>query len=367
MSDRMKLMIKILIFVFLIVFFAWAIWATFFRTPGTSLVPGAATPTEQGQLPTIGTGPGGKVITEGGTSLLEPEPANPTAVVDTVASGGRTSAEPITSEPASFSTITGANFNFYNENDGRFYRISKNGGEPVLLSSDVFNNVSNVNWAANSDKAVLEFPDGSNIFYDFTTKERATLPKAARDFSFSTSGEALGYKYVGQSPDDRWLVTSSPNGENQKLIEPLADEFNNVAVNWSPNNQIVATFRESTGSGEEVFFLGQNNENFLSLQTNGLGFEGKWSPSGNQILYSVYNANTDYKPVLYAAGMQLDAIGDGNRSLRLATWPDKCAFAGETLLYCAVPKSLETGSGLYPELANTVSDVIYKVDLENNL
>ncbi|MEK7164973.1 MAG: hypothetical protein AAB779_03430, partial [Patescibacteria group bacterium] len=231
-----------------------------------------------------------------------------------------------------------------------------------------FKGVEKAAWDKAGARAVLEFPDGSNIFYDFKTKERATLPKAGRDFAFSAGGEALSYKYMGQNEADRWLVVSEPNGEGQELIQALGDKGYNVQVNWNPNNQVVATYRESTSAaGEEVFLIGLNGENFPSLQTNGLGFKGAWSPAGGQILYSVYSAETDYNPVLHIAGAQLDNMGAGNRSLRLATWPDKCAFAEETLLYCAVPRGLDQGSGIYPELADTVPDAIYKIDLKSNL
>lgn len=370
MSDRNKLFLQIIGFVAVILILAWAIWATFFRTPGTSLIPLASAPAEPGQLPAIGAGTGGNIAPEAPPSLLQPE-APPAAVVpDTVASGGRTRAESLTQDRASFPARAGSGFNYYNENDGRFYRISPNGGEPVAITDDVFNNVEKVTWANAGDKAVLEFPDGANIYYNFQTKERATLPKAARDFAFTPDGGSLGYKYLGEGQEDRWLVASAPDGGGQQLIQPLInlDDASNVQVNWSPAKDIVGTYREPTSAlGEEVFFLGLNNENFRSLQTNGLGFRGKWSPTGGQMLYSVFSPKTDYNPSLYIAGTELDNIGANNRSLRLATWPEKCVFASETLLYCAVPQSLEQGSGLYPELANTVPDVIYKVDLESNL
>ncbi len=368
MSPRSKLILQILGFIVVVVLLAWAIWAVFFRVPGTSLVPGSAAEPEQGSLPAIGEGQGARVVAEGGVSLLEPEPAAPGATVDTVASGSRTQVESLTSDRADFITLAGNGFNYYNEQDGNFYRISQTGGEPIKISDEVFNGVENVTWDRIGDKAVLEFPDGSNIFYDFKTKERATLPQAGRDFSFSAGGEAIGYKYMGQNEADRWLVVSEPNGQGQELIQALGDKGYNVQVNWSPNNQVAATYRESTSAaGEEIFLIGLNDENFRSLQTNGLGFKGAWSPSGDQILYSVYSADTDYNPVLHIAGSRLDDVGAGNRSLRLNTWPDKCAFAEETLLYCAVPRSLEQGSGLFPELADTVPDIIYKIDLKNNL
>lgn len=370
MSDRNKLFLQIAGFVAVILILAWAIWATFFRAPGTSLVPGGTAPAVVGQLPGIGPSKGGNIAPEAPPSLLQPEPAPAAAVPDRVASGGRTRTEALTQDRANFPALASNGFNYYNDGDGRFYRVSPNGGEPVAITDDVFNNVEKVTWAGAGDKAVLEFPDGANIYYNFQTKERATLPKAARDFSFTVDGDSLGYKYLGEGQEDRWLVASDPDGSGQQLIQPLInlDDASNVQVNWSPEKDIVATYRESTSAlGEEVFFLGLNNENFRSLQTNGLGFKGKWSPTGQQMLYSVFSPKTDWNPSLYIAGAELDNIGEGNRSLRLATWPEKCVFASETLLYCAVPQNLEQGSGLYPELANTVPDVIYKVDLASNL
>lgn len=368
MSERFKSLMWILGFGLAVLGLAWAIWAVFFRVPGASLVPGRLETPEQGSLPPIGAGQGGRVVDELATSLLEPEPAGPGAEVDIIARGGRTEVENITRERADWFTLSNNGFNYYNQNDGHFYRISKNGGEPVMISDETFPAVEKVTWDNLGDRAILEFPDGSNIYYDFKTKERATLPKAGRDFDFSAAGEAISYKYMGQNEADRWLVVAEPNGQNQQLVQALGDKGYNVQVNWSPNNQVAATYRESTSAaGEEVFLIGLNDENFRSLQTNGLGFKGAWSPAGEQILYSVYSADTDYNPVLHIAGAKLDDVGAGNRSLRLSTWPDKCAFAEETLLYCAVPRGLEQGSGIYPELADTVSDAIYKIDLTSNI
>lgn len=368
MAPRLKLLLQISGFVAVVALIAWALWAVFFRAPGASLVPGADAPGEQGSLPPIGEGQGGRVVDELTTSLLEPEAAAPIAAVDTIARGGRTEVENITRQRSDFFTLSNNGFNYYNQTDGRFYRVSKNGGEPVMISDEAFPAVEKVTWDSPGDRAVLEFPDGSNIYYDFKTKERATLPKAGRDFDFSAGSEALSYKYMGQNEDDRYLVVSTPNGQNQELVQALGDKGYNVQVNWNPNNQVVATYRESTSAaGEEVFLIGLNGENFRSLQTNGLGFKGAWSPAGEQILYSVYSAETNYNPVLHVAGAKLDDVGAANRSLRLQTWPDKCAFAEETLLYCAVPRGLEQGSGIYPEIANTVPDVIYKIDLKSNL
>jgi len=373
MSDRVKLGLYVVGFILLILVLAWGVWAVFFRTPGTAIVPGV-TPREPivGGLPNIDTGPSGRVVDDGATqsSTLVPEPngADLRREPDAVAAGGRTRVEQIYSQRASFNTLTGTGFRFYNDQDGRFYQLPRDGGAPLQLSAERFPSVSNVTWSQSGQKAVLEFPDGSNIVYDFNSGARATLPKAAHEFSFAPSENDLAYEYLGSTYDDRWVVASQTNGQGQRLIQPVGDEAINVQVNWSPSNQVVATFREPTSSaGEEVYFIGFQGENFLSLQTNGLGFEGEWSPKGEQMLYSVYSEATDYKPTLYIAGAKGDSIGTNNHSLRINTWPDKCTFESEKTLYCAVPQELQQGSGIFPELAENVPDTIYKIDLENNI
>jgi len=372
MSDRLKLGLYTLIFVIVVVLLGWALWAVFFRAPGTPVIPGVEAPLPVGGLPDVDLGPSGRVIdnTTGGSSTLVPEPetTGETRGVDEVAAGGRTRAQVVYNSRASFNTLSDSGFRFYNDQDGRFYRIPKDGGEAITLSSEQFPSVNGVTWSPSGNKAVLEFPDGSNIVYDFNSGARATLPKAAHEFSFAPDENNIAYEYLGSTYDDRWVVASQSNGQGQRLIQPVGDEAINVHVDWSPNNQVVATFRESTSStGEEVFFIGFHGENFLSLQTNGLGFEGRWSPKGEQVLYSVYSEATDYKPTLYVAGAQGDSIGSNNHSLRIGTWPDKCVFASEKTVYCAVPQELQHGSGIFPELADGVPDTIYKIDLEHNV
>lgn len=369
MSPRVKLLLQIGGFIVVVVLISWAIWALFFRPPKVVVAPKPEAG-RAGQLPQIGEGPAGRVVEpETGQPLLEPEkpllePEQPSQV----AAGGRTRVDVITDSRAEFPALSGNGFSYYDSRDGRFYRISRAGGEPILLSEEQFPNVESATWGQSGEKAILEFPDGANIFYNFKTKEKATLPRQAEDFAFTDREDRLAYKYVGDSFDDRYLVVSEPNGQGQEIVRPLGDEVNNVQVAWSPNNQVVATFRESvSAAGEEVLFLGLHNENWLTLQTNGIGFEGEWSPEGKQMLYSVYNAASGYRPGLYIAGAEGDNIGLGNRSLKVQTWPDKCAFTSETLLYCAVPQNLPEGSGLYPELAQSAADAIYKIDLTNNL
>jgi hypothetical protein len=159
-------------------------------------------------------------------------------------------------------------------------------------------------------------------------------------------------------------VTANPDGSGMKYLEPLGEKALDVQTGWSADNQVVAVYREGIDfERQEIFPLGQNNENFPSLVVNGRGYEGSWSPGSNSLLYSVYNQDSGYRPTLYlskTSGAGTSAVYNTG----LNTWSDKCAF-GESKAYCAVPMSLPQYSGLYPQLGQNTIYNFYEVDLNS--
>jgi hypothetical protein len=250
---------------------------------------------------------------------------------------------------------------YYNQADGKFYQLGAD-GKPTVLADKEFFNVKNVIWAPTSDKAILEFPDGCKIRYNFTTKEQVTLPKHWQDFAFSPTGDKIVAKSMGIDPDNRWLIVSNDDGSKAQKIEDLGENGDTVIDSWSPNNQTIAMYTENIDfNRKEVYFVGQNGENFKSMVVEGRGFQHQWSPKGDELLYSVYSSDNDYKPTLWLAGAQGDSIGANRRPLGLDTWANKCSFT-TSLIYCAVPETLERGAGLFPNTADTTPDKLFKVN-----
>jgi hypothetical protein len=114
---------------------------------------------------------------------------------------------------------------------------------------------------------------------------------------------------------------------------------------------------------QEVLFIGLNGENFKSTTVEGRGLTYEWSKTGDRLLYSVYNTASNMKPLLWIVDAQGDTINENRQSLGINTWADKCTFASNTEIYCAVPTNLENGSGLVRSLADDNSDELYKIDL----
>lgn len=283
-----------------------------------------------------------------------------------IASGGATIVSPIV-ETLTQDLVIASNKKdvvYYDPLTGEFYRVNQDGTTKTKLTEDTYPSAEKVYWSPSQDKAILSFPDDSKITYDFNLKKQYSLPKETDEFSFSPSGSQIAFKYVGADPGDNWLAVSSPDSSGAKIIEDLGEYADQVTVSWSPNNQIIANYAKGSGiNTQEIIFLGQNNENFPAVDVPGRGFKSIWSPAGDQILFSVFNEESNYNPSLYIMNGSISNLGAYQTSLNIATWPDKCVFGTDNAVYCAVPRFLPSGSDLYPELAQNLADDFYKIDL----
>ncbi|MEI6511542.1 MAG: hypothetical protein WCO25_05935 [Candidatus Uhrbacteria bacterium] len=365
MSERTKRLLVVAGFVASVFGIGAALYFVFFRAapPPATVLPGAGEQT--GTLPSSGAA-GSYVITPPVLPTGTPTGSLPTAA--TVANGGRTVTTAVTQGPVSFTTIgtDGNTMNFYNPNDRKFYSVDKD-GKLVLLSDKEFPNVENAEWNKDSDKAVLEFPDGSNVVYDFSAERQVTLPKHWEDFKFSPVADELEAKSEAVDPNNRWLVTANDDGSNVKAFQALGEESAKVTVSWSPNDQVVA-FSDTAAplSGgldrKTILPIGLNGENYRGLTVEGLGFLSSWSPNGKQLLYSVAGGYSDNKPLLWLVDATPATMGENRHSLGLNTWADKCSYSDSTTVYCAVPRNLPNNSGLQRALYVNYPDSVYKID-----
>jgi hypothetical protein len=369
MTDRTKKILFASIFILLSLAIGIGLYIFFYQplispqapsTPTTPTTPGgtlptagtggtrpSTTPTTPGTLPGATTVPGQQPTTQEARTVLLRDSITQAIVPTADKSGAR----------------------FYSPEDGRFYRVNAD-GSITSLSDKQFFNVDTVSWAHKTDKAILEFPDGRNIYYDFNQKRQVTLPQHWEGFSFSPDDERLAAKSIGLDPSNRFLFVSNADGNEARAVEQLGNNGSKVNVSWSPNNQVIAfseTGRPQADGAQEVYLIGENHENFKSLIVPGRGFLPNWSPSGKQVLYSVYHERDQLRPSLWVSGGSGDAIGENRRGLNLATWADKCAWQDENTLYCGVPQSLDVGAGLAPERFASVPDDVYKIDLRTGV
>lgn len=367
---RTKKIFLILGFLALVILIGYFIWRFFFLAPTEVSPTATTTPGQISGLPSAGpgtaattTGPGGPGgLPTGTTTPVSGAPAAGTPTL--LATGGVTKTKTLTASPTLDPTLTASGqVQYYDKNDGHFYKIGAD-GQATLLSDKVFYDVENIVWAPSEDKAILEYPDGNKILYNFQTKEQVTLPNYWEDFSFSPGGDSIVAKSIGLDVENRWLTVANDDGSGARNLENIGENGNTVYSDWSPSNQVAAYYTKGVDfDRQEVYFVGLNDENFKSTVIEGRGLQAEWSTTGDRLLYSVYNASNNYNPSLWVVEAQGDNIGQNRTSINLNTWADKCTFASNTEVYCAVPESLPAGAGLFPELADQTKDNLYKIDL----
>ncbi|MBU1180339.1 hypothetical protein KJ885_05325 [Patescibacteria group bacterium] len=347
-------------FVILVVGLGFGIYFTFFKAPAEEAPEIVAPTVPTGVLPTSG------LAKPAVPSEAAPEavPGLPTA--KTIATADIT----LTAAGSATLSSDGSAMQYYDSASGLFYKVDASGALTPLSNKQFFQ-VQNATWSGDKNKAVLEYPDGSNIVYDFSTDKQATLPKHWEDFEFSSDNKKIISKSMGADSNNRWLVISDTDGTNTKIVSALGNNADKVQVEWSPGGQVVGFSRTGDPTTEfgtqEIYLIGQNQENFKSLKVQGLSFEAKWAEEGDRILYSVTDPNNNYKPTLWVTDASGDNVGSNSVKINLDTWSNKCVILSGYKAYCAVPKTLDDGAGLEPSVADASDDVFYLIDLETGV
>jgi hypothetical protein len=361
-----KRLFFIILFIITTIGFGAALYIVFFAPENpTPLLPTDTSSTQTNpnfpQIPTAGDRP--PVSPNGNTSV--PTTNEREGATNEANNSNTKSDNSITRSPVlGVSVGTGGDLRFYNKQDGKFYE-RKADGTLEALSQNTFYNAESVVWSDTKNTAIIEYPDGSNIIYDFTTQKQVTLPKHWKEFDFSPIENTIIAKSITIAPENRYLVTVDTSGKNIQYLAALGENEHKVDINWSPNKQIVAFSKTGNPLGadrQEIILIGANNENLPSLIVEGRGFTSQWSPSGEKILYSVYNKNSEYKPELWIVNGDGDEIGTGRQALNISTWPHKCAFEDDRFIYCGVPTSMPTGAGYVPQITDSITDTLYRID-----
>jgi hypothetical protein len=358
---RVFLIIGFLAMVFALGFLLYSL----FIRPSLRLAPppGPISTTTPGKLPPAG--PGGPITPVATTAPGVIPGAAGKPIPSQIAVGGLTAIAQISQAPAINPTLAGngSGVQYYNQADGKFYRLDS-AGNAAPLSDQIFYNVSNVVWAPQKNKAILEYPDGAKILYNFDTKKQATLPSHWQDFDFSADGGRIVMKSIGINPENNWLAIANDNGSGSQPLENIGANADTVIPSWSPGGQTVAMYTKGYDlDRQEIFFVGLNGENFKSTIVEGHGFQPQWSTTGDRLAYSVYSDANDLKPELWAVDAQGDSIGANRKDLGIATWAEKCAFADNAIMYCGVPETLDKGAGLFPEMAQNTRDNLYQINI----
>lgn len=360
--DRQRIFLALL-FILATVGIGFALYFFFFRNAPNIVRPPVGTTTEvNGEFPSGEEG-GQNVIPS--NTITDPTLPSGQGSIQTIAAGGVTKITTVTENNTRGLTLTGnGNLAYYDANNGTFYKVDSS-GKSVAMTDKKFFDVQNVAWNPDASKVVMEFPDSFNVVYDFKADKQTTLPTHWSSFEFAQDGNKIAAISKGLTDSQNWLLTVDSSGSNAKAITALGKNANKVDVAWNPGSEVVAFSRTGDpvgGEGQEIYLIGQNNENYKSLVVDGYGFTPKWFPDGKQLLYSTYSSRNDYKPVLWVVDANGSEVGKNRREIKINTWAHKCTTADANAIICAVPRELPKGAGFAPKTADNIPDTFYKID-----
>ncbi len=360
MSEKQQIILKIAGLIFVALLMGLALYLMIFAGGPTiqPQTPQADTTGTGGNLPNAGPG------TQGNKDGDDPTDGTGALTPSKIARGGLTETTLLTTASIYKPTITATGqIAYYDPKDGKFYTIDDD-GNVVPLSQGSFPFADNVVFANNAQAAVIEFPDGSNIVYDFLTGAQHTLPSHWEEFSFSEDGSEIATKSLGTDPSNRALIITSSDGSRAQAIAALGNNDNLVDIDWSPTGNVVGFSKTgSAGSAfgqNEIYLIGPDGEANGVLIVNGSNFKSTWSPDGANILYSVADAGDEYRASLWYGDAEGDRTGDTRLRIGLKTTVDKCVFASNSLAYCAVPLIMPSGGGSSSALV-TSPDYLYSI------
>ncbi|KKW30575.1 MAG: hypothetical protein UY72_C0008G0008 [Candidatus Uhrbacteria bacterium GW2011_GWD2_52_7] len=363
MSERTTFILKLLAILAATGLLGFALYFVFFRqeVPQADEVVDEGTQTVGG-LPSSGLGGDRTADNQDGTSQEDDGRLPPSEVAD----GGATFTNLLTSSRIVSPTVTATGaVAYYDPADGRFYTIDTE-GNVVELSRTQFPQAESVVFADNATAAVIEFPDGSNVIYDFNAAKQVSLPNHWEEFSFTDDGSQVVGKSIGSDESNRALIITSTDGSGTEVIASLGNNDEKVDVNVSPSNTIVGFSRTggvmNAFGRQEIYLIGLDGEASGVLIVDGSSFSGIWSPDGAHLLYSVANPSDDYRAALWYVDSQGDRKGDIRLNIGVKTTVDKCTFASTDTIYCAVPREMPAGGGSDSSSIDSYDDV-YKISL----
>jgi hypothetical protein len=270
---------------------------------------------------------------------------------------------PNISKGATLNTKSNA-LNYYDYDNQKFYKLDADGNKE-LLSDKQFYNVQEVTFSPVKDQAILEYPDGTTIMYDFDKEQQNTLSNTWTDFKFTDNGEKIAFREISEQADYRWLSIANPDGTGKKLIQHLGLNDEKIIVNWSPDQQIVAQYPELESlSRSIVYFIGQNEENFKAIYVDGADVRLAWSPSGKYLLASSYSPSSGFNPQLQIITYNpITKEANAKKTVNLQTWADKCTFKTDEIAICAVPSTMVSGAGMQPDVMKFTPDNLYEINV----
>ncbi len=166
--------------------------------------------------------------------------------------------------------------------------------------------------------------------------QATVLPKDTFDFSISPDGKKFFYLFRF----DTGSVGNTIAFDTKKKTTVFESPYVEWKSLWGENERITLTTKPSGVTPGFSYALNPTTKTMGRILGNVSGLTALYGPTGDNALYASGSQNS---MSLYAYKQKSGA----GESAPFVTMPQKCVFASETKVYCAVPNTIPTA--LYPD------------------
>lgn len=238
-----------------------------------------------------------------------------------------------------------------NEAGDKILVYKKSGGDliaidPETRTQEKISNITIVGileavWSPRRDRAAVFYLDEETKkgFLHIGTSSVAVLPQNIKSAAWSPGGNSLAYLIA--DGDRLALAVADSSGKNARV--EFRTSILDAGIRWITGERIAFSSAPSGFAEGYLFALTRSGGAFQKIIGPAFGLMTKFSPAGTKLLVS----STD------SAGRNpLTEIRDPSGKTLLiltpSTLPEKCAWAGDNKLYCAVPNAVPA-SAVWPD------------------
>ncbi|MEK7598855.1 MAG: hypothetical protein AAB474_00150 [Patescibacteria group bacterium] len=270
----------------------------------------------------------------------------------------------LSSEPIAGFAVTKNGVRFVLRQTGHVADIGPQGEEQTRISNTTIPKIFQAqDWSPDASRAILKyFVEGDvriiSAEFKATSTQAVVLPASLTSLAWAPDRDRIVYLL----PSENGSRTVGADPDNTKQKEITGSPFQDWEISWPEKNTLSYLSRPSGIALGFLFKYDLEKGIFEKVIGGVYGLEAGWSPDGQKIIYSAYDAGGQ-KPKLFFYDVKNKIAGD----LETATLASKCVFAKtKKSVYCAADQN--PPQALYPDewLRGKVSfvDIFWEINLE---
>lgn len=251
---------------------------------------------------------------------------------------------------------------FYKKDGGNLLYSDFQGKSQGKISNITIIGVIDAVWSPARDRSAVFYLDQENVkgFIQASSTGVSILPQNIKSFSWSPDGKSAAYFL--QKDKKLELMTADSAGKNARVVfsTPILD----ARLAWVSAEKIEIKTAPSGLSDGFDFILSAKTGLLTRIFGPLSGLTTNWSQDGSKVLTSV--SGLGGKEITSTV---FNSLGREPEKLKIKTIAEKCAWASNKEIYCAVPKFLPQGAVLPDDYLTgevNTSDMILKINLEKN-